>query len=247
MNDDVFDLDALAASDQWLDDVTARTASSGDPLAASLVGWLDGIDAEYRPRPLHVAVAHPRWFARRSISLAAAGVLVLAGAGTAVAAPFSPVHRAIFGPGAPVRLVPPSVDETGVLQKAAGLVASAAVAVEHGGTRGYVEAVTRDQASADLTQASGLLSPLPGSPVRTSLEERIAMLRLELSRLPSQPSSMTPSSTTPPPVEAAHPAQTVAPQETPRASDSAPAPEPSHASTPDGGDAGDASPAPSDG
>ncbi len=241
MSTDSFDLASLEATDAWLDDVSARTAPTGDPLAASLVGWLDQIDAAYQPRPLHVPVVRPRRVGRRAASLTAAGVLVLAGAGTAVAAPSSPVHRAIFG--SPQVTTPlPQPDETTELSQAAGLIASAAAGVVDGQARGFLADDVRASATGSLDRAAGVLQPLSDSPVRSSLEERIAMLRLELGKLPSEPAS-----TTTPASQPARPNESPRPEATAPAVDATPRAEPSDSAPLSGGDGGDSSTASSDG
>ena len=234
MSADSFDLASLEATDAWLDDVSARTASPGDPLAASLVGWLDQIDAAYQPRPLHVPVVRPRRFGRRSASLAAAGVLVLAGAGTAVAAPSSPVHRALFGSSSRVMTPVPRPDETAELSQAAGLVASAAAVVASGEMHGFLADDARASAAGSMDRAVKVLEPLPGSPVKTSLEGRITMLRLELGQLPNQPRS-----TTTPPSQPARATESPRPQATPPAGEATSRTEPSDSPVPSGGDGGD--------
>jgi hypothetical protein len=230
MSADSFDLASLAATDAWLDDVSARTASPGDPLAASLVGWLDQIDAAYQPRPLHVPVVRPRRVGRRSASLAAAGVLVLAGAGTAVAAPSSPVHRAIFG--SPRSTTPvPRPDETAELSQAAGLVASTAAVVAEGQAHGFLADDVRASATGSLDHAVAVLEPMSDSPVKTSLEERIAMLRLEMGKLPNEPAS-----TTTPASQLSRSTETPEPEATPPAADATPRAEPSESAPSSGGD-----------
>lgn len=241
MSADSFDLASLEATDTWLDDVSARTASPGDPLAASLVGWLDQIDASYQPRLLHVPVARPRRIGRRSASLAAAGVLVLAGAGTAVAAPSSPVHRALFG--SPRATTPaPRPDETAELSQAAGLVASAAAVVASGEMHGFLADDARASAAGSMDRAAGVLQPLSDSPVKSSLEGRIAMLRLELGKLPNQPASTTSPASQP-----------VRATETPRPEVTSPAPDTTSradatdSAAPSGGDGGGSGTTSSDG
>jgi hypothetical protein len=180
----VENLAELDATSTLLDAVAARRTTEADPLAAALIAWLDEIDTEYRPVYPDVLAAFatvptPRQSHRRRhlIMLAAAVTIsVAAGTGVAAASPgslFFPVHRALFGPAAPLN--DPLEQGSELLDQVQTAITSA-----HGQPLTTTQVAT---ATLQLGQAIDVLISASPSSRRTALIARHDLLTGELTAL----------------------------------------------------------------